>query len=107
MAAVMLALAISVEIVATLLLRASDGFSKLGPTLGAVAGYILAFALLAQTLKTIEVGIAYAVWSGLGTAAITAIGIFALGESGAPLKLFGIALIVLGVVMLNVSSATH
>ena len=46
-------------------------------------------------------------WSGLGTAAITAIGILALGESGAPLKLFGITLIVLGVVMLNVSSATH
>ena len=107
MAALMLGLAILVEIGATRSLRASDGFSRPGPTVAAILGYILAFALLAQTLKSIEVGIAYAVWSGLGTAAITAIGILALGESGAPLKLFGIALIVVGVVMLNVSSATH
>lgn len=107
MAAIFLATAILVEIVATLALRASDGFSKLGPTLLAVAGYVLAFALLSQALKTIEVGIAYAVWAGVGTAAITVIGIVALGESSAALKLVGTALIVVGVVLLNVSSATN
>ncbi len=106
MAVVMLCAAICTEIVATLFLRASDGFSRPGPTLAAIAGYVLAFALLAQTLKTIEVGIAYAVWSGIGTAAITIIGILALGESAAALKLIGIAMIVVGVVVLNLSSAT-
>lgn len=106
MAVVFLATAILVEIVATLALRASDGFSRPGPTLLAVAGYVMAFALLAQALKTIEVGIAYAVWAGVGTAAITVIGIVALGESSALLKLVGTAFIVVGVVLLNVSSAT-
>lgn len=106
MAAVFLATAIVVEIVATLALRSSDGFSRPGPTLVAVGGYVLAFALLSQALKTIEVGIAYAVWAGVGTAAITVIGIVALGESSAALKLIGTALIVVGVVLLNVSSAT-
>jgi small multidrug resistance pump len=106
MSAAFLTVAILCEIAATLALRASDGFSKLGPTLGAVAGYVLAFALLAQALKTIEVGVAYAVWSGVGTAAITLIGIVALGESGAALKLIGTGMIVVGVVVLNVSGAT-
>ena len=106
MSAAFLTAAILVEIVATLALRASDGFSRLGPTLTAVAGFVLAFALLAQALKTIEVGVAYAVWSGVGTAAITLIGILALGESAAALKLVGTAMIVVGVVVLNLSSAT-
>ena len=103
MAALMLTAAILLEILATLSLRASDGFTRPGPTLAAVAGYILAFALLGQALKTIEVGVAYAVWSGVGTAAITLIGILALGESAATLKLLGIAMIVVGVVVLNLS----
>ena len=107
MSALFLTAAILSEIAATLALRASDGFSKLGPTLGAVAGYVLAFALLSQALRTIEVGVAYAVWSGVGTAAITLIGIVALGESSAVLKLVGTALIVAGVVVLNVNTATH
>ena len=106
MSAVFLAAAILSEIVATLSLRASDGFTKPGPTLAAVAGYVLAFALLAQALKTIEVGVAYAVWAGVGTAAITLIGIVALGESAAALKLLGTAMIVVGVVVLNLSSAS-
>jgi small multidrug resistance pump len=106
MSAVFLTAAILLEIVATLSLRASDGFSKPVPTLAAVAGYVLAFALLAQALKTIEVGVAYAVWSGVGTAAITIIGILALGESAAALKLLGTAMIVVGVVVLNLSDAT-
>ncbi len=106
MSAAFLAAAILSEILATLALRASDGFSKLGPTLGAIAGYALAFALLSRALKTIEVGVAYAVWSGVGTAAITVIGILALGESSAALKLIGTGMIVVGVVVLNVSNAT-
>ena len=106
MSAIFLTAAILLEIVATLSLRASDGFSKPVPTLAAVAGYVLAFALLAQALKTIEVGVAYAVWSGVGTAAITIIGILALGESAAALKLLGTAMIVVGVVVLNLSDAT-
>ena len=107
MAAVLLAGAIAAEVVGTLLLRASDGFSRLWPSLGTMAGYAVAFVLLAQALKGIDVGVAYAIWAGLGTAVITVIGIVALGEPATALKLVGTALIVVGVVALNLSGGAH
>ena len=88
-------------------MRASDGFSRLWPSLGTVAGYAVAFVLLAQALKSIDVGVAYAIWAGLGTALITLIGIVALGEPATALKLAGTALIVVGVVALNLSGGAH
>jgi small multidrug resistance pump len=97
--------AIAFEVAGTLFLRASDGFSRLGPSLGTIAGYALAFVLLAQALKAIDVGVAYAVWAGLGTAAVTVVGILALGEPATALKLAGTALIVVGVVALNLGGA--
>ena len=105
MAAIFLAGAIAFEVVGTLFLRASDGFTRLWPSVGTAAGYVLAFVLLAQALKAIDVGVAYAVWAGLGTALITVIGILALGAPATALKLAGTALIVVGVVALNLSSA--
>jgi small multidrug resistance pump len=107
MAAVFLAGAIASEVVGTLFLRASEGFSRLWPSVGTAVGYALAFVLLAQALKSIDVGVAYAVWAGVGTALITIIGIVALGEPATALKFAGTALIVVGVVALNLSGGAH
>lgn len=105
MAYVMLGAAIAVEVVATLLLKVSDGFAKPWPSAGTAIGYALAFVLLARALKQMEVGFVYAVWSGAGTAVITLLGIAILGESVTALKIGGTALIVLGVVALNLSGS--
>jgi small multidrug resistance pump len=104
-AAAYLTVAIVCEVVGTTFLKYSDGFSRLGPSLGTVAGYGLSFVLLAQALKTMEVSVVYAIWSGVGTALITVIGITVLGESVNLIKIAGIALIIVGVVALNLSGA--
>ncbi|MFF0000200.1 DMT family transporter [Streptomyces avermitilis] len=102
---VLLAGAITAEVAATTAMKYSDGFSRLWPSLLTALGYLVAFALLAQTLKTVSVGTAYAIWAGVGTAAIAAIGMVFLGEGMNPAKLAGIALIIGGVVVLNVGGA--
>ncbi|MGP8302629.1 DMT family transporter [Streptomyces inhibens] len=102
---VTLAGAILSEILATTSMKYSDGFSRLWPSLGTALGYLLAFALLAQTLKSMSVGTAYAIWSGAGTAVIAAIGIVFLGESAGALKILGVLLVLAGVVVLNLDGA--
>lgn len=97
--------AIAAEVVGTSLLRATEGFSRLWPTLAMVLSYIMAFALLAQAVKSIPVGVAYALWSGLGTAGIVAIGAAFLGEPLSLVKVVGIGLIIGGVVILNLGGA--
>ncbi|MFF8972808.1 DMT family transporter [Streptomyces sp. NPDC014995] len=101
----LLAAAIAAEVAGTTAMKYSEGFSRLWPSLGTVAGYLLAFALLAQTLKVMQVGTAYAIWAGAGTAAVAAIGIVFLGESAGPAKLAGIAFMIVGVVLLHVGGA--
>lgn len=101
----MLAAAIAAEVAGTTALKYSDGFSKLWPSLLTVLGYAVSFLLLAQTLKTVSVGTAYAIWSGVGTAAIATIGIVFLGEGMTVAKATGIALIIVGVVVLNLGGA--
>ncbi|MER5633371.1 DMT family transporter [Streptomyces nitrosporeus] len=101
----LLAAAIAAEVTATTAMKYSEGFTRLWPSLVTVAGYVLAFALLAQTLKTLSIGTAYAIWAGVGTAAVAAIGILWMGESASPVKLAGVALIVAGVVVLNLGGA--
>ena len=86
--------AIATEIVATVSLKASDGFSKVGPSVVVVIGYVASFALLAQALKTIEVGVAYAIWSAVGTAAVALLGIWLFGETASFMKAVWIAVIV-------------
>ena len=86
-------------------LRASDGFTHLLPSVFVVFGYATSFALLAVVLKHIDVGTSYAIWSGAGTAAIAAIGMLALGEPATALKLGSIALIIAGVIGLNLGGA--
>ncbi|SOD58378.1 small multidrug resistance pump [Streptomyces zhaozhouensis] len=97
--------AILLEIAATTLMKQSDGYSRLWPTVGSIAGYLLAFALLAQALKTLDVGTAYAIWAGAGTALIAVIGMAFLGESTTPLKISGVLLVIAGVVVLNLGGA--
>ncbi|WP_043263826.1 multidrug efflux SMR transporter [Streptomyces sp. CT34] len=100
-----LAGAILSEILATTAMKYSDGFSKLWPSVGTTLGYLVAFALLAQTLKSMSVGTTYAIWSGAGTAVVAAIGMVFLGESTSPLRILGVLLVIAGVVVLNLDGA--
>ncbi|MFE2301442.1 DMT family transporter [Streptomyces sp. NPDC059445] len=102
---VLLAGAIAAEVGATTAMKYTEGFSRLWPSLATVLGYVVAFALLAQTLKTVSVGTAYAIWAGVGTAAIAVIGTLFLGEGLTPAKAGGIVLIIGGVVLLNLGGA--
>ncbi|MEW2415864.1 multidrug efflux SMR transporter [Streptomyces sp. NPDC046866] len=102
---VLLAAAIAAEVGGTTAMKFSDGFTKLWPSLGTVVGYLVAFTLLAQTLKSLSVGTAYAIWAGVGTAAIAAIGMVFMGEAATAAKLAGIALIIAGVVLVNLGGA--
>ncbi|MFG2559645.1 DMT family transporter [Streptomyces sp. NPDC048496] len=101
----LLAAAIAAEVAGTTAMKYSEGFTRLWPSLITVVGYLLAFSLLAQTLKTVSMGTAYAIWAGIGTAAVAAIGVFFMGESGNLVKVAGIALIIAGVVVLNLGGA--
>lgn len=100
-----LAIAISAEIVGTMSLRASHGFTRLAPSLVVVTGYVIAFYMLSQALKTMSLGTAYAIWSGVGTAMITVLGIMIFGDRINGYGVFGIALIVAGVMVLQLLGA--
>jgi small multidrug resistance pump len=96
-----LAVAIVLEVVATSALKASDGFTKLLPSLLVVLGYSAAFYTLSLTLRTMPVGVVYGVWSGVGVVLITLVGwLFFKQELDGP-ALLGIALISAGVIVLN------
>ncbi len=96
--------AIAAEVVATSALKLSDGFTRLGPTSLSIAGYIIAFYFLALTLRSMPVGVAYAIWSGIGVVAIALIGHFKFGQVLDTAGLVGIALITAGVLVLNLLS---
>jgi small multidrug resistance pump len=103
---IFLTLAIASEVVATSLLKSTEGFSRLWPSIGCLGAYGVAFALLAQVVKSVPVGVAYALWSGFGTIAIVAIGALFLGEAVSAAKIIGVGLVVSGVVVLNLAG-TH
>lgn len=96
-----LALAIGSEVVATTALKLSDGFTRWGWGGLVVIGYGVSFYALSVSLRTIPLGVVYAVWSGIGTAAIVLIGWVLFREVLDAVKLAGIGLIIIGVVMLN------
>ena len=98
-----LAAAVLLEICGTTSLKLSAGFSRIGPSGAVVLCYATSFALLGLALRGIELSIAYAVWSGVGTAVVTAIGIVWFGESVGAWKLLCLGLIVLGVAGLHLS----
>jgi small multidrug resistance pump len=102
---VYLGAAIVIEVIATSLLGRTNGFSRLLPTIGILIMYSSCFGLLALALKTLEVSTAYAVWSGIGTAAVATIGFTLLGDQFSMIKAVGIGIVVIGVVVLNLGGA--
>lgn len=101
-----LGIAITGEVIGTTALKASEGFSRWGYGSITVISYAISFYFLAIVLKTIPVGIAYAVWSGAGVAMVTLIGIVLFGQKLDLFGYLGIALIVAGVFVLNLLSGT-
>lgn len=103
---IFLSVAIVSEVIATSALKASEGFTRLWPSLIVAAGYIAAFYFLSLTLKTIPIGVAYAVWSGAGIALIAVIAWVFFGQTLDIPAILGLSLIVAGVIILNVFSKT-
>ena len=99
-----LGLAIVAEVIATSALKASDGFSRLWPSVVTVVGYGIAFYALSLTLRTMPTGIAYAIWSGVGIVLISAVGWLWFRQALDLPAVIGMGLIVTGVVVLNVFS---
>ncbi len=105
----LLSIAIVAEVFGTSFLKASEGFSKLWPSVAVIVGYLVAFYFLALSLKFIPVGIAYAIWAGVGVVLIALIGWLILGQKLDVPAIIGISLIITGVIILNVfsSSVSH
>jgi small multidrug resistance pump len=99
-----LAVAITAEVIATSALKASEGFTRTIPSVVVAIGYGVAFYFLSLTLKTLPVGVAYAVWSGLGVVLVSLVGYIFLGQSLDFAGCVGIGLIVAGVAVLNLFS---
>ncbi len=104
MAYALLFVAIFAEVVGTSALKMSDGFTKVGPSVVVVIGYGCAFYFLAIVLKSIPVGIAYAIWAGVGIALIAVVGVVFFRQSLDMPALAGIALIIAGVLVINLFS---
>src|SRR5690606_29666931 len=100
-----LAVAIVSEVIATSALKASDGFTQLWPSVVTVIGYAVAFYCLALTLRVLPTGVAYAIWSGVGIVLISIVGWVAFKQTLDWAAILGMALIVAGVVVINVFSS--
>ncbi|UGV41491.1 multidrug efflux SMR transporter [Methanococcoides orientis] len=107
MSYVFLFAAILFEVMGTTCMKLSEGFTKTLPSIMIFVFYGVSFTLFTLALKRLEVSLAYAIWSGIGTLSITAIGIFYFDETLTALKVGSIALIVIGVIGLNLSSGIN
>ncbi|MDH2424533.1 multidrug efflux SMR transporter [Sphaerisporangium sp. TRM90804] len=107
MAWLMIVVAGLFEVVMAYALKLSDGFSAPLPTIGFVASAAVSFGLLALALKSLDVGTAYAVWTGIGAVGTAALGIVLLGENASLLKIASILLILAGVVGLHLAGTAH
>jgi len=101
-----LGLAIVLEVVGTSLLQRSEQFSRLMPTIGMALCYLTSFYLLSVSLKSLPLGVAYAIWSACGVALVAVIGLVVFGQRLDLPAVLGLALIVAGVVVINVFSRT-
>ena len=101
-----LAVAIVAEVIATTALRAADGFTRLWPSAISVAGYVVAFYFLSLTLRTMPVGVAYAIWSGVGIVLISLAGWLVYKQLLDLPAIVGMALIMAGVLVINLFSKT-
>ncbi|RJL30954.1 DMT family transporter [Bailinhaonella thermotolerans] len=105
MAWLLLILAGLFEVGMALCLKLSDGFSRWLPAVGVLGFGGLSFTLLALALRQLEVGTAYAVWTGIGALGTAVLGILLMGDQASPLKIASLVLIVLGVIGLNLAGA--
>ncbi|WP_236983919.1 MULTISPECIES: DMT family transporter [Mycobacterium] len=108
MAYLFLLVAIAAEVVATSLLKSTDGFTRLWPTVVCLLGYGISFALLSLSIsRGMQTDVAYALWSAIGTAAIVFIAVTFLGSPISVAKVVGVGLIIAGVVTLNLGGLPH
>lgn len=107
MAWVLLSIAIFTEIVGTLSLKASEGLSKLWPSIGVLIGYATAFTLMAMSLKKLDVGVTYAIWSGVGIVGAAIGGVIFFDQNLSKMTIFGMGIIIAGVVVMNLGGAAH
>ena len=98
--------AILAEVIATSLLKTSQGFTRLWPSVATVIGYAISFYCLAQTLGSVPTGVAYAIWSGVGIVLVSAVAYFWQGQKLDAPALAGMAMIVGGVLVINLFSKT-
>ena len=103
---VLLGAAIATEVAGTLALRASDGMSRLVPSIIVVVGYLASFGFLALVLKSLPVGIVYAIWAAIGIALVAVLGKIMFGDPVPPIAIGGIVLIIGGVALVSLSGAT-
>lgn len=103
----LLSVAIVAEVFGTLSLKASDSLSKLWPSLGVLVGYASAFALMAVSLKKLDVGITYAIWSGVGIIGAAVGGYLFFNQEISKVSMLGMAIIIVGVVVMNLGGASH
>lgn len=105
LAAILLSLAIALEVASSALLPKARGFTDIPWTIAVVTGYATAIWLLTVVVRTIPVSVAYAIWAGAGTALVAVVGYLFLGESMDWIKFASLALIVVGVIGLNLTGA--
>lgn len=105
MAYIFLGFAIAMEVLGTSLLAASEGFTRLLPSVGSLLAYAVSFLMLAQVMKQLPVGIVYASWSGLGTVAIVAVGAVVFRQPVNLATIVGVGLVVAGIAILNFGGA--
>lgn len=104
MAWVFLLLAGVLEVVWAFLMKASDGFTRPWPTVGTIGFMIVSFGLLSLAMKTLPLGTAYAIWTGIGAVGAFAVGVVVLGEPLTLMRIGGVSLVVAGLVVLKLSS---
>ena len=107
MAWFLLSIAIVAEIAGTLFLKASDGLSKLWPSIGVALGYTTAFSLMAISLKKLDVGITYAIWSGVGIMGAAIGGLIFFDQHLSKLNIIGMGIIIVGVIVMNLGGVSH
>lgn len=103
----LLALAVTTEVIATSSLKLSAGFTRPLPSILVVLGYVASFWLLSQVLLKLDLAVVYAIWCGVGIAAVAAIGVFFFGESLTPMRLAGLLAIMIGTILLSLSGKGH
>lgn len=105
MAWIVLIVAGMFEIVWAAAMKQSHGFTKLGPSIITVGGMLISFGLLSWSMRTLPLGTAYTVWTGIGAVGAFLVGVLALGEAATPSRLIAAAMIVAGLVLMKISAA--